>query len=119
MNSEELKINWRTKNTAEHLLNPLYRSLEEGKLRWVYTGMELKIAEAKQRKPECDYTEAESKVEVLIEVAEYLRFMFELAYQSNLATCRAEDRALNYLHLMTELKKENESLKQQLEFISS
>ncbi len=119
MNHEELKINWRMKNTAEHLLNPLYRGLEEAKLRWVYQSMDIKLNEAKLKNPNADYSEAQSKIDSLIENSEYQRFLFELAYQCNLAAFRAEQRSLEYLNKVTDLQLEIKSLKEQLEFVTN
>lgn len=116
MNNEQIRMNQRAQGTPENLLCPLHRQLESGKLLYVRTAMEVKVEEAKRKNPTADYTDAEQKIQLLIELEEYQRQLFEMAYQSRIAASRTEHRLMMLQMKCDELKKENERFRAELEF---
>lgn len=114
MNEEVVRANQRAKGTPENLLCPLRRQMESGKLLFVRQAYQIKIEEAQLKSPKNDYSEGWQKVRLLVETEEYLRQLYELAYQLNTAAFRAEQR-ITILQIENDrLKKENEILKQSI-----
>jgi hypothetical protein len=111
MNEEVIRMNQRAKGTPENLLCPLRRQLESGKLLFVRQAMQIKVEEAELKNPKGDYKEAWQKVGLLVEIEEYLRQVYELAYQLNTAAFRAEQRITILQIKYDELLKQNEILK--------
>jgi hypothetical protein len=114
MNEEIVRMNQRRNSTPENLLCPLHRQLESGKLLYVRTAMEVKLEEAKRKNPTADYVEAEQKIQLLIELEEYQRQLFEMAYQSRIAASRTEHRLMLLQMKYDEAVKENKELKQSI-----
>jgi acetone carboxylase gamma subunit len=88
--------------------------MESGKLLFVRQAMQIKVEEAELKNPKGDYKEAWQKVELLVETEEYLRQIYELAYQLNTAAFRAEQRITILQIKYDKLKAENETLRQSI-----
>jgi len=114
MNEELIRMKQRALSTPENLLCPLRRQMESGKLLFVRQAMQIKVEEAQMKNPNADYSEAKQKVDLLIENEEYQRQLFEMAYQSRIATTRTEHRLMLLQMKYDEVIKENEKLKQSI-----
>lgn len=114
MNEEVIRMNQRAAGTPENLLCPLHRQMESGKLLFVRQAMQIKLEEAQLKNPHADYSEAQQKVDLLIGNEEYQRQLYEMAYQSRIATSRIEHRLMLLQIKYDEVIKQNELLKQSI-----
>jgi hypothetical protein len=112
MNEEVVRMKQREIWTPENLLCPMRRINKASELSWVRQSMQIKVEDAKEKNPDIDYTEAEAKVRLLIETEEYLRQLFEMAYQSRIAANRTEHRLMMLQMKYDGVIKENKELKQ-------
>lgn len=101
-----------------HMLDPLNRISESGKLQWLINELQDELTSIQQKNAnnriKVNTDILEQKITMLVEISEYHFQLYELAFQLNNSAFRAEQRLSGAIVEFKKLQKENQELKKGL-----